>query len=105
MKSSIEDRTVQAKTYQKPKTHHPWRQYKVWFDKSDMKIEAEEVPSVIPVKEFISDIINNWEKYEVTLSVSFEGSSRHLMRTLPQAKQAAWLAGTLKRIYSNGQFN
>jgi len=89
-----------AKTYQKPKANHPWRQYK---NKPKEEIDEldEIIPqnNIIPVKEFMVDLVEHWDNYEVTLTVSFEGSNQHLLKTLPQNKAAAWIAGTLKRIY------
>jgi hypothetical protein len=89
------------KTYQKPKANHPWRQYRDKILTIDVEIDIERVPlkTVIPLREFLSDMVNNWENYTVTLNVSFEGTNQHQLKTLPANKQAAWLSGILRREY------
>ena len=78
--------------YQKPKADHPWRQYKNKYKKTKAK-------NIIPIKEFLVTIVENWESYEVVSGNPIEGSYYHKISNMSQAKSASWLAGMLRRHY------
>lgn len=78
--------------YQKPKANHPWK----------TGIMPGYVPhkekKVKPVRKLVSELVSSWDRIEVlTYYSSREG--KFLLNDLPQSKQAAWLAGLLKRNY------
>jgi hypothetical protein len=79
--------------YQKPKSDHPWRQYK------SRKRKIKERADIVSIKIFLEEVVENWETYEITTVDMFEGSNRHPIKVLPQKKVAAWLAGVLRRNY------
>jgi hypothetical protein len=81
--------------YQKPKDTHPWRRY------ADRKVSVtvETHSNIIPVREFILELAQHWDDKEIILTKEFEGSNCHLLRTLPQERQALWIASQLKRFY------
>lgn len=83
--------------YQVPKADHPWRRYP---NRPRFTIDVDiEVSKIIPVRDFVRDLYNNWDKIEVTLPQEFEGRHRAFLCELPQVKVAAWIAGMLKRYY------
>jgi hypothetical protein len=85
--------------YQQPKANHPWRTYPNKRIEVEVELEVEVSP-YIPVREFIKDLNENWDKIEVVLNREFEGSYTNRLCLLPQAKQAAWIAGQLKRFFA-----
>lgn len=83
--------------YQVPRADHPWRQY---ANKRKLTVDVDiEVTKIIPVRDFVRDLNNNWDKIEVTLPQEFEGRHRAYLNELTQVKIAAWIAGMLKRYY------
>jgi hypothetical protein len=84
------------KTFQVPKSTHPWRRYTNTI--TSIKVEVEET-TYIPVREFLANIVGNWDHCEIVLPSEFEGSYKHFLRNLPQSKQASWIAGMLRRAY------
>lgn len=79
----------------KPSANHPWRQY------ADRKIEIKKEKKekkIKPVKILIGEIAEGWEKIEIT-TYAYGKEGRFLLTELPQVRQAAWLAGVLKRNY------
>ena len=87
---------TKAKTWQKPKESHPWRQYK---DKV-VKIEIEDRTDIVGLREFLYDIIENWDRMEVTMFGSM-GDRTYTLGSLPQRKAAAYIVGIIKRNYIN----
>jgi len=83
---------MKPKTYQVPKSNHPWRQYK-------NKVTYTKRTDIIPIKEFLSTVVENWQSYEVMTSSEFEGSYQHKISTMPQRKAAMWLMKMLKKYY------
>ncbi len=83
-------------TKQTPKSDHPWRQY---ANKKKPKTDKEEIVGIITVEEWVRDLGQGYKEREVSLTVSFEGSKLHKLKNLPQEKQAAYIAGFLKRNY------
>lgn len=81
--------------YQKPKKDHPWRQYA----NKNTTVTKEDIKDVIPLRIFLSNLVEHWEEYEITTTREFEGNYRHKISTLPQKKGAAWLAGIIRRTY------
>lgn len=80
--------------YQVPKTDHPWRQY------GDKKFEAEvEKSNIKSVKMFVAEISDSWDNVEV-VTTAYSRYGKFKLAELPQEKQAAWLAGILRRNYS-----
>lgn len=90
-------------TYQVPRADHPWRQYTNRKPCLQIEVEVEITPieTIIPVREFLNDLLSHWDNYEVSTTMTFEGTNRHYLKGLPQEKQAAWIAGALKRHYVN----
>lgn len=88
---------TKPKTWQKPKPDHPWRQY------SNTKTTTKEEPrnDIIPVKQWLEELLDVWDKKDIDLDKEYERSQTHKIATLPQAKQAAWIAGMLKKYYVN----
>ena len=79
---------VKPKTYQVPKSNHPWRQY---INRKD-----EETHRGKPLKEFITEMAQNWDNLEIITSIN-GSEERFKIVTLTQSKQAAWLANLLKK--------
>lgn len=78
--------------YQVPKTDHPWRRYKDRFEpKPEKKVS-------IGVKMFVTELSETWDNIEV-ITTSYGKEGRYLLSELSQDKQAAWLAGLLKKMY------
>lgn len=86
--------------YQVPKANHPWRRY----PNSEVEVvKRKRKEKGKPVKVMIREIISSWETIEVfTFAYGKEGKFK--LSELSQAKQAAWLAGLLKRNYEKIQF-
>lgn len=84
--------------YQVPKKDHPWRRYKD-RRKKELAVEAKnEKPEHKTVQILLTEIVTNWNDVEITTSFS-GGSGRYTLNELPQVKQAAYIAGMLKRNY------
>lgn len=79
---------------QKPKADHPWRQYK-----NRIVPRKEEKSEFISVEQFIFELSQTYSARDAILNVSFEGTKQHKLKNLPQSKQAAYIAGVLKRNY------
>ena len=80
--------------YQVPKADHPWRRY------PDRQVEVvrKKKENIKSVKILIEEIVGNWEHIEV-FTVAYGREGKFYLFELPQARQAAWLAGLLKRSY------
>lgn len=93
-----------SKTYQVPKKDHPWRQYADRvrdIEGVDITVELE----LVTVREYLTTLVENWDTMTVTFQSPFEGNTRHKLKTLPQYKIAAWLAGTLKKHYVQNKYD
>ncbi len=90
--------------YQLPKKQHPWR---TWQGKASKdrglgvkkkKRKKVKVSDGRSIRIFLKGLVDNWDNVEVyTYAYSREG--RFFLKELPQFKQAAWIAGILKRNY------
>lgn len=101
--------STNAPTHQVPKSTHPWRKYKIVIGTKVTTViknvvNKEPKSNIIPVKEFIRDLADNWDRSEVVLPYEFEGSHHAKLSLLPQAKAASHIAGQLKRYYGCGEF-
>ena len=90
-KTGVQKEGEHSKTWQKPKEDHPWRQY-------SSKIKKEEPSDIIPLKEYLRDLADNFDKIEITTFTEL-GDRRHTLSTLSQRKAAAYICGVLKRNY------
>lgn len=90
----VERVTPLPKTYQKPKANHPWRRYS-----NAVKQKILENADVVTVRDFLEDVLEHWDDYEITMANEFEGSYHHRIASLPQSKQASYIAGVLRRNY------
>jgi hypothetical protein len=80
--------------YQKPRADHPWKTGRMpgYVPREEKKVK--------PVRVLISELASSWDHIEVlTYHSSREG--KFFLIDLPQSKQAAWLAGLLKRNYES----
>jgi len=59
-KTKINPETGKPVTWQKPKSEHPWRQYK---DRIKPDADREDI---VPLKEYLESLIENWDEVEVT---------------------------------------
>ena len=90
---------LKASTYQKPKDNHPWRQYADRVQRiEEVEIEIE-IESIVSVKQYLKDVVDNWERIEVTTSLPQLGHRQFTLNQLPQKKAAAYIIGVLKRNY------
>jgi len=81
--------------YQKPKKDHPWKTG-VMKDTIPRKVLEKKIK---PVKILVKEISISWDTIEVyTFAYGREG--KFFLTELPQSKQAAWLAGLLKKNYA-----
>ena len=78
--------------YQKPKPTHPWKTGIMpgYFPRVEKKVK--------PVEVFVKELVGSWKTIEIFTYYS-GGEGKYLLKDLPQRKQAAWLAGLLKRSY------
>ena len=76
-----------------PKQDHPWRQYKNRTKPSNG--ETSEFPD-LSLKEFLVNIVENWETYKIP-SNDFEDREYRSLARINQDKQAEWLIGFLKK--------
>lgn len=90
-KTTVNPKTGKPKTWQKPKANHPWRQYK---DKKTSKDRND----IIPLKEYLESLIDNWDRMEVTTFGDI-GDRTYTLKTSSQKKAAAYIIGVLKRNY------
>lgn len=81
--------------YQVPKSNHPWRQY------ADKPNEAEVKPlkKMRPVKDFLGEMVESWEHVEI-VTTAFGKYGRFHLTELSSMKQAAWISGLLRKMYS-----
>ena len=91
--SKINPETGKPINWQKPKKNHPWRQY---ANKRVAK-EEEEI-NIISVREYLTELLENWEKIEVT-SIGSKGDRTYPLTGLSQRKVAAYISGVLRRNY------
>jgi hypothetical protein len=83
--------------WQLPKKDHPWRTGKM----SDMEgAQPKKERKVKQLKIFIQEIAESWDEVRV-VTTSTSGYGEYTLSQLPQEKQAAWLAGILKRNYAS----
>lgn len=86
--------------YQVPKADHPWRMYP---NREVVEVKRKRKEKIRPVRKVVQEIVESWETIEVfTYAYGKEGKFR--LVELPQSKQAAWLAGLLKKSYEKIQF-
>jgi len=80
--------------YQKPRADHPWKTGRMpgYVPHKEKKVK--------PVKLLISELVTSWDKIEI-LTYHFSREGKFYLNELPQSKQAAWLAGLLKRNYES----
>ena len=81
-----------AKTWQKPKEDHPWRRYQ------NKKVVVEENLDIIPLREYLENLVRNWDSIEIT-TFGDMGDRTYTLRTASQKKSAAYIVGVLKRNY------
>lgn len=86
------------KTYQVPKPDHPWRQY-ANKRKPGRKPERTDV---VHIKEFLEQIVENWDSYEIYVRGEVSAGGFRKVRTLPQKKVAVWLTSIVKKTYVDG---
>ena len=77
-----------------PKANHPWRQYA-----NKKPGRRPERTDVITIKEFLTQIVDNWEKYEVYDRDSLRNSGFMKIKSMPQRKVATYIAAQLKKTY------
>lgn len=82
--------------YQVPKANHPWRRYANRENPTDEMPKEKHQKSV---KILISEFAESWDEIRVVTS-AYGREGEFLLTELPQSKQAAWLAGLLKRNYA-----
>lgn len=82
--------------YQVPKANHPWRQY----PNRDLNTKKgrPKKRNIKSVQVFICEIAESWGTIEV-VTTAYGKEGRFTLKELPQTKQAAWLAGLLKKNY------
>lgn len=85
--------------YQVPKKDHPWRAY---ANREVEAVKRKKKEHVRSVKLVVSEIVESWENIEV-FTYAYGKEGRFRLNELPQAKQAAWLAGLLKKSYEKIQ--
>lgn len=78
--------------YQKPKADHPWKTGKMpgW--------KPQEEKHQKTVKLWIQELAMSYEKIEM-YNVLHGKEGKFFLWQLPQSKQAAWIAGMLKKNY------
>ena len=81
--------------YQKPKADHPWKTGHM-RDESKVKVEKK---SVKPLRIFIQEISESWDDVRVVTS-AYSTYGEFKLGELSEEKQAAWLAGILRRHYA-----
>lgn len=82
--------------YQKPRADHPWKTGIMPGYKPVKRVEKK----VKPVKILITELASSWDHIEIfTYHSAREG--KYYLNQLPQSRQAAWLAGLLKRNYES----
>ena len=91
-KTKLNPKTGKATTWQKPKDSHPWRQYK------DKKVEEPDRTDIVPLREFLKDIVDNYDTIEIT-TFGDMGNRTYTLATASQKKAAAYIVGVLKRNY------
>lgn len=82
--------------YQLPKKDHPWRTGRM-EDFSGNKVKEKK--KIKALKIFIQEIGESWDTITVVTTTS-TGYGEYTLSQLPEEKQAAWLAGVLKRNYA-----
>ena len=87
--------STKPRTYQVPKANHPWRQY----PNKKKKAKSKDRDDVIHIKEFLVEITDNWETYEIYIRKDIGGGGFRKVKTLPQKKIATWLASMVKKTY------
>jgi hypothetical protein len=91
-KGEKDPKTGKPKTWQKPKADHPWRQY------NNKRKPAKDRGDIIPLKEYLESLVENWDKMEVT-TFGDMGNRTYTLKTASQKKAAAYICGVLKRNY------
>ena len=98
--TKINPKTGKPINWQKPKATHPWRQYANIKVEEARKEAEEEKVSIISVKEFLQQSIDNWDKTELTIVRGQKDKSMPLC-TASQKRQALYIVGILKRNYGS----
>lgn len=81
--------------YQKPRADHPWRTgIRPGYEPKEEKVK----PKIKPVRILIKEISTSWDTIEIT-TYAYGKEGRYKLGELPETRQAAWLAGLLKRNY------
>ena len=83
--------------YQVPGSDHPWRRYKNKQVKESNKKDENE-KDFKAVKILVTELAEGWDKIEIT-TYAYGREGKFYLTELPQSRQAAWLAGVLKRNY------
>lgn len=88
--------------YQKPSEDHPWR---AWLGDPEKdrnsrgnKEQVSKQENIKPVRVFITEIVESWDEVEVVTS-AYGKEGKYTLKSLPQKKQASWLASLLRRSY------
>jgi len=79
--------------YQKPKADHPWKTGKM----RDYKPAPEKKQKT--VKLLITEIAESYDRIEMFNTLNGR-EGKFFLWQLPQSKQAAWIAGLLKKHYT-----
>ena len=80
--------------FQIPKANHPWRRYA----NREVEVVRKKKETIKPVRVLVEELVGNWEHIEV-FTVAYGREGKFYLFELPQSRQAAWLAGLLKRNY------
>jgi hypothetical protein len=89
---------VHPKNYQKPRDNHPWKTNKV-SDLSGYVVPKKKRTKVKPVKQLIGELYESWD-YVKVVTTAYNSYGEFTLNELSQSKQAAWLAGLLKKNYA-----
>lgn len=80
-----------------PKESHPWkRSYKTNLTREQQEKLEKRKMKIKPVRVLVEEILESWETIEV---FSLGDDRKNMLMNLTQEKQAAWLAGLLRRSY------
>jgi len=79
----------------KPKTDHPWRQYR--NKKREVRVRAQ-----IGLREFLGLLVENWENYEVYVEeYEIESSS---IRGMSDRRVARWLSNFVQKNFIETEY-
>ena len=78
-----------------PGKNHPWRRYRVRFDK-DNSLKEETPKNGRPLKEFLFDLVDCWDTF--TVDSEFKGEvDYHKIALMSDKNIAAWLTDFIKK--------